>query len=105
MYSVQGERLSADNAIGLARKLRIPSIFPDAESVARGGLASYGTDPMEDTRLGADQLARVLKGAKPGELAVDQSSRFTLAINLKTARALGITIPPSVLVRADRVIE
>jgi putative ABC transport system substrate-binding protein len=105
VYSVQGARLTADYVIGLAAKLRIAAIFPDAESVARGGLASYGTDPLEDTRLGADQLARVLKGANPGELAVDQSSRFILAINLKTARALGITIPQAVLLRADEVIE
>lgn len=105
IYSALGQRLTTEYLIGLAAKLRIASIFPDAEAVALGGLASYGTDPLEDTRLGADQLVRVLKGAKPGELPVDQSSRFVLAINMKSARALGITIPPVVLVRADRVIE
>lgn len=105
VYTVLGQRLTTESLIGLAAKLRIASIFPDAESVALGGLASYGTDPLEDTRLGADQLVRVLKGSKPGELPVDQSSRFVLAINLKTARAIGLTIPPSLLLRADRVIE
>ena len=104
-YSVQGARLTADRLIGLAAKLRIASIFPDAESVTRGALASYGTDPIEDTRLGADQLARVLKGAEPGVLPVGQISRFTLAINLKTARAIGLKVPSSVLIRANQVIE
>ncbi len=105
VYSVLGQRLTTENLIGLAAKLRIASIFPDEHSVVLGGLASYGTDPLEDTRLGADQLARVLNGAKPGEVPVDQNARFTLAINRKTAKALGITIPPSVLVRADRLID
>ena len=76
-----------------------------AYSVTRGALASYGTDPIEDTRLGADQLARVLKGAEPGVLPVGQISRFTLAINLKTARAIGLKVPSSVLIRANQVIE
>jgi putative ABC transport system substrate-binding protein len=105
LYCGLGARLTTENIIRLAAKLRIASIFPDVESVSLGGLASYGTDPLEDTRLGADQLVRVLKGARPGELAVDQSSRFVLAINLKTARALGITIPQSVLLRAERLVE
>jgi putative ABC transport system substrate-binding protein len=105
LYSGLGARLTTENIVRLAAKLRIASIFPDVESVSLGGLASYGTDPLEDTRLGADQLVRVLKGARPSELPVDQSSRFVLAINLKTARALGITIPQSVLLRAERLIE
>jgi putative ABC transport system substrate-binding protein len=105
VYAVLGERLTAGNLIEIARKLRIPSIFPDAESVALGGLASYGTNPMDDTRLGAELLARVLNGAKPGDQAVYQNSSFTLAINLKTARALGIDIPQAVLLRANEVIQ
>jgi putative tryptophan/tyrosine transport system substrate-binding protein len=104
-FSLLGQRLTTETLVGLAARLRIASIFPDAEAVALGGLASYGTDPLEDTRLGADQLVRVLKGAKPSALPVDQNSRFVLAINMKSARALGITIPPTVFVRADRVIE
>jgi len=105
IYSTLGQRLTTENMIGWAAKLRIASIFPDAEAVALGGLASYGTDPLQDTRLGADQLVRVLKGGEPGELPVDQSSQFVLAINTKSARALGITIPSAVMLRADRVIE
>jgi len=105
VYSSLGQRLTTENLIGLAAKLRIASIFPSAESVALGGLASYGTDPLEDTRLGAEQLARVLNGAKPSNLPVYQNSRFALAVNLNTARALGLTIPQSILTRADQVIE
>ncbi len=105
LYSDLGSRLTTENFVRLASKLRIPLIVPNADAVALGALLSYGTDPIEDTRLGAEQLVRVLKGAKPGALPVDQSSRFTIAVNLKTARALGITIPQTVLLRADKVIE
>ncbi len=105
VYAVLGQRLTTENLIGMAARLRIASIFPDAESVVLGGLASYGTDPLDDTRLGAALLARVLNGAKPGDQAVYQNSRFALTINLNTARALGMTIRHAVLMRADRVIE
>lgn len=105
VYSVLGQRLTMENVVDLAAKLRIASLFPDAEAVTLGGLASYGTDPLEDTQLGAEQLVRVLNGATPGDLPVDQNGRFILAINRKTAKALGITIPPSILARADRLIE
>lgn len=104
-HTVFGERLTAESLIDFANKQRIASIFPDAGAVALGGLISYGTDPLEDTRRAVDQLVRVLRGAKPGTLAVDQSSRFELVVNLKTARALGVTVPRSILLRADRVIE
>jgi putative ABC transport system substrate-binding protein len=69
------------------------------------GFASYGTDPLEDTRLGAELLARVLKGAKPGDQAVYQNSRFVLALNAKTAKALGIAVPQSILLRVNQLIE
>ncbi|MEO5699806.1 MAG: ABC transporter substrate-binding protein [Casimicrobiaceae bacterium] len=105
VYSVLGENFTMDNLIALSVRLRIPSIFPDAQWVARGGLLSYGTDPLWDTRLAADLLARVLSGAKPGDQPVDQNSRFVLAINLATAKALGLTIPQSLLLRADEVIQ
>jgi putative ABC transport system substrate-binding protein len=75
------------------------------ETVEIGGLMSYATNLRDDTRRGADLLARVLRGEKPGNLAIDQAARFELALNLKTARAIGLTIPRSLLVRADRVIE
>lgn len=105
LFSESVSRLRTENMIALAAKLRIASVFPDAESVALGGLASYGANLLEETRLGVDQLVRVLKGAKPGELPVIQSSRFTLAINLKTAQSLGLTVPLSLLLRADRVFD
>ena len=68
-------------------------------------MASYATRLSDDVRRAADLLARVLAGEKPQELAVDQAARFELAINLKTARSIGLKIPQSLLVRADRVIE
>jgi putative ABC transport system substrate-binding protein len=105
VFASLGQRLTIKNVIDVAAKLRIPAIFPDAESVRLGGFASYGTDPLEDTRLGAELLGRVLNGAKPGDQAVYQNSRFVLALNVKTTKALGITVPPSILLRVDQLIE
>jgi len=92
--------------IGHARRLRLPSIsaLPAAWAEA-GGLASYGVDFRESFRYAATYVARILKGATPAELPVEQSSKFEFVINLKTAREIGVTIPPSILLRADRVIE
>jgi len=105
IFTTLGQRLTTMNLIDAANRLRIPSLFPDAESVELGGLMSYGTDPIDDTRLGADLLARVLNGAQPGNVPVHQNSRFVLAINLKSARTLGISVPLSLLQRADQVIR
>ena len=105
VFTVLGEAFTMDNLIDLAAKLRIPSVFPDARWVKRGGLLSYGTDPLANTRLAADQLARVLRGAKPGDQPVEQNPRFVLAINLATAKALGLSIPRSLLVRADELLQ
>jgi putative ABC transport system substrate-binding protein len=66
---------------------------------------SYGADQAENLKLAADYVARVLKGAKPGDLPVEQPNRYFLVINLKTAKALGLTVPQSLLVRADEVIQ
>jgi putative ABC transport system substrate-binding protein len=88
-----------------ANRQRIPVIFADAEMVERGGLISWGTSLVDDVRRAADLLARVLKGTKPADLPVDQASRFEMVVNLKTAKAIGLAVPRSVLLRADRVIE
>ena len=80
-------------------------IFPDTAVVENGGLMSLGVNFLNEVRRGADLLARVLSGTNPAALPVDQASRFELAVNLKTANSLGITVPQSVLLRSDRVIE
>jgi putative tryptophan/tyrosine transport system substrate-binding protein len=88
----------------LALKSRLPSIFDFSFFPDAGGLMSYGTDSVLDMRA-AVFVDKILRGAKPGDLPIEQPTRFELVINLKTAKALGITIPQSILVRADRVIE
>ena len=89
----------------LAIKHRLPTFFFVREHVEAGGLMSYGVDPSDLVRRGAIFVDRILRGAKPGDLPVEQPTKFELVINLKTAKALGLTIPPSVLLRADHVIE
>lgn len=84
---------------------RIPSMFPQSLHVAEGGLMSYGVKLTDLSRKSAVYVHRILSGAKPADLPVEQPTQFELTVNLKTARALGITIPQSVLLRADRVIE
>jgi putative ABC transport system substrate-binding protein len=84
---------------------RIPSMFEESSYVDAGGLMSYGPDLREIFRRSATYVDRILKGAKPADLPVEQPTKFELVISLKTAKALGITIPQSVLLRADRVIE
>jgi putative ABC transport system substrate-binding protein len=91
--------------VELAAKYRIPAMYNAREFVEAGGLIGYGTNLDELSRRGAMYVDRILKGAKPSELPVEQPNRFELVVNLKTARALGLTIPPSILARADEVIE
>jgi len=84
---------------------RMPVVYSESDTVEAGGLASYGTDPLEDIRRGVDVLARVLKGESPATLPVDQAARFDLVLNRKAAQAIGLRVPNTLLVRADRVIE
>jgi putative ABC transport system substrate-binding protein len=88
-----------------AAKNRLPTIAQASFWPEAGGLMSYGPDPADLYRRGAAQVAKILKGAKPADLPVEQPTKFELVINLKTAKALGLTIPPSLLARADQVIE
>jgi putative ABC transport system substrate-binding protein len=99
---LQGHR---QTIIDLAAKNRLPAIYQWRESAEAGGLMSYGPTLSELFRLCAAVLDRILKGAKPGDLPVEQPTKFELVINLKTAKALGLTIPQSVLIRADQVIQ
>jgi putative ABC transport system substrate-binding protein len=88
-----------------ATKNRLPTIAQSSFWPEAGGLMSYGPDPADLYRRAAAQVAKILKGAKPADLPVEQPTNFELVINLKTAKALGLTTPPSLLLRADQVIE
>jgi putative ABC transport system substrate-binding protein len=90
---------------GLAAKIGLPTIYYTAEFVQDGGLISYGVNSHDLFRRAAGYVDRILKGTKPAELPVQQPTKFDLAINLKAAKALGLTIPPALLLRADQVIE
>jgi putative ABC transport system substrate-binding protein len=89
----------------LAATYRMRAIYPEREYVDDGGLLSYGANVLENFRLAAGYVDKILKGAKPGDLPIQLPTRFELVVNLKTAQALGLTIPASILARADEVIE
>ena len=91
--------------VALAARLRIPAVYYAKEFPEEGGLISYSTDTLQLWRRAATYVDKILKGAKPGELPIEQPTKFELVLNLKTAKALGLAIPPSILLRADRVIE
>ena len=91
--------------IDFAVKNRLPTMFMSREYGAAGGLISYGPDFTDGFRHAARYVDKILKGAKAGELPIEQPARFELVINIKTAKALGLTVPPSLLARADQVIE
>src|SRR5262245_49694993 len=96
---------NASAIIALAQRYRMPNIHAIAEAVAAGGLVSYGLNWKGQFRRAAEYVDRILKGTKPADLPVQQPTKFDLVINLKTAKALGLDLPASVLARADEVIE
>jgi putative ABC transport system substrate-binding protein len=91
--------------LDLATKSRLPTMFGNSDYVLAGGLMSYGVDYPELFSQAATYVDKILKGAKPADLPVEQPTKFELVVNMRTAKALGLTIPPSILVRADHVIE
>ena len=107
LYVPGGRLLRANQKriVGFALKSRLPSMYSNRESVDAGGLMSYGADVAEGYRRVAYFVDRILKGAKPADLPVEQPTKFELVINLKTAKQIGLTIPQSMLYRADKVIK
>jgi putative ABC transport system substrate-binding protein len=105
---VPGSSLANDHReliIGLAVRHKLPAIYSDRIFVIAGGLVSYGPDRIDQYRRAAEYIDRILKGEKPADLPVQAPTKYELVINLKTAKALGLTVPPSVLARADEVVE
>jgi putative tryptophan/tyrosine transport system substrate-binding protein len=94
-----------DLIVALAARHRLPAIYPWREFVGAGGLICYGADPLDLRRRAASYIDRILRGANPGDLPVQAPTKFELVVNLKTAETLGLTIPQSILLQADEVIE
>jgi putative ABC transport system substrate-binding protein len=97
--------LNRELIIKLAAQHRLPAIYPIKSFVMAGGLMSYGADSVRVYQLAGDYVDRILRGAKPSDLPVHEPTKYELAINLKTAKALGISVPTTILARADEVIE
>jgi putative ABC transport system substrate-binding protein len=93
------------DVVALINAARLPAIYPEREYADEGGLMAYGTNVPDNFRRAADYVDRILKAAKPGDLPIQEPVRFDFVVNLKTAQALGLTVPPSILARADEVIE
>jgi putative ABC transport system substrate-binding protein len=97
--------INRDLIIELAAKYKLPAIYPFRIFAERGGLLAYGPDVADQYRRAAAYMDRILKGAKTSELPVEQSTKVDLSLNVKTAKALGIAVPPTLLARADTVFE
>jgi putative ABC transport system substrate-binding protein len=97
--------LQLTQVLDFAAKTKLPSMFEDEVFVTEGGLMAYGADRAELNRRAAVYVDKVLKGTKPQDLPVEQPMKFEFVINLKTAKQIGLTIPPNVLARADKVIR
>jgi ABC-type uncharacterized transport system substrate-binding protein len=100
MFFIERRRL-----VDLAAKNRLPAVYPWRDGVDAGGLMAYGPNIGDLFRRAATYVDKILKGARPGNLPVEQPTKFEMVINLKTAKALGLTIPPSLLGRADEVVQ
>ena len=98
-------RTNTKRIVGFALKSRLPSMYNNREAVDAGGLMYYGADVTDSYRLVAWYVDKILKGAKPADLPVQQPMKFELVFNLTTAKQIGVTIPQSVLYRADKVIR
>jgi putative ABC transport system substrate-binding protein len=107
IYTVESPLIDgiASRIAEIAREHRLPSVFPFKEAVEAGGLMSYATSFAETQRRAATYVHRLLNGARPGDLSIEQANRFELVVNLRTARAIGLTVPPSILAQADQIIE
>jgi putative ABC transport system substrate-binding protein len=93
------------DVVALINAARLPAIYPEREYADDGGLMAYGAYVPDNFRRAAGYVDRILKGVKPGDLPIQEPVKFDFVVNLKTARELGLTIPPSILGRADEVIE
>jgi putative ABC transport system substrate-binding protein len=107
IMKMAGRRFSAERKriVELASKYRLPAIYPQKEYVEAGGLMSYGPDGIDLYRRAAVYVDKILKGAKPADLPVQQATKFEFVINLKAAKQIGLTIPVRVLERANQVIR
>jgi putative ABC transport system substrate-binding protein len=105
LYVTGGPLMNAKQTVGFALKSRLPSMYQSRAAVEAGGLIYYGADEADSYRRVAYFVDRILKGAKPADLPVEQPTKFELVINLKTAKQIGVTIPPDVLARANKLIK